>query len=135
MKLTESQYAFLLPLLPVQRGNVKIDNRQLLNALLYVVENGCKWRRLPKEFGNWHTIYMRLRRWAEQGVLERVFEALQRQRLIVIRIECLGLDSTSVKVHPDAMGALKKEGRKPSANPEADGTPKFIWSPRMIERR
>ena len=119
----------------MQRGNVKIDNRQLLNALLYVVENGCKWRRLPKEFGNWHTIYMRLRRWAEQGVLERVFEALQRQRLIAIRIECLGLDSTSVKVHPDAMGALKKEGRRPSANPEADGTPKFIWSPRMIERR
>jgi len=135
MELTDSQYALLSPLLPVQRGNVKIDNRQLLNALLYVVENGCKRRRLPKEFGNWHTIYMRLRRWAEQGVLERLFEALQRQRLIAIRIECLGLDSTSVKVHPDTMGALKKEGRRPSGNPEADGTPKFIWSPRMIERR
>ena len=73
MELTGSQYALLSPLLPVQRGNVKIDNRQLLNALLYVVENGCKWRRLPKEFGNWHTIYMRLRRWAEQGVLENGF--------------------------------------------------------------
>ena len=135
MELTDSQYAVLSPLLPVQRGNVKIDNRRLLNALLYVVENGCKWRRLPKEFGNWHTIYMRLRRWAEQGILERIFEALQRQRLIAIRIECLGLDSTSVKAHPDAMGALKKEGRRRSANQEADGTPKFIWSPRMTERR
>ena len=135
MQLTDSQYALLSPLLPVRRGNVKIDDRQLLNALLYVVENGCKWRRLPKEFGNWHTIYMRLRRWANQGVLEGLFEALQRQRLIAIRIECLGLDSTSVKVHPDAMGALKKEGRRPSANPEAAGTPKFIWSPRMTERR
>ena len=95
----------------MQRGNVKIDNRRLLNALLYIAENGCKWRRLPKEYGNWHTIYTRLRRWAGQGVLERIFEALQRQRLIAIRIECLGLDSTSIKVHPDAMGALKKEGR------------------------
>ena len=123
MELTDLQYALLSPLLPVQRGNVKIDNRLLLDVLLYVVEKGGKWRRLPKEFGNWYTIYMRLRRWAEQGVLERVFEALQRQRLIAIRIECLGLDSTSVKVHPDAMGALKKEGRRPSANPEADGTP------------
>jgi len=61
-----------------------------------------------------------------QGVLERIFEALQRQRLIAIRIEYLGLDSTSIKVHPDAMGALKKEGHRRSANPEADGTPKFI---------
>lgn len=108
MELTDSQYAQLSPLLPVQRGNVKIDNRRLLNALLYIAENGCKWRRLPKEYGNWHTIYMRLRRWADQGVLDRIFVTLQRQRLIEIRIECLGLDSTSVKVHPDAMGALKK---------------------------
>ena len=135
VEITESQFQRIADSLPRQRGNVSMTNLQLLNALLYVVENGCKWRGLPKHFGNWHTIYMRLRRWAEQGVLERVFEALQRQRLIAIRIECLGLDSTSVKVHPDAMGALKKEGRMQSANPEADGTPKFIWSPRMIERR
>ncbi len=133
MELTDSQYALLSPLLPVQRGNVKIGNRRLLNALLYVAENGCKWRRLPKEFGNWHTIYTRLRRWADRGVLERNFETLQRQRLIAIHIECLGLDSTSVKVHPDAMGALKKEGRRRSANPGADGTLKFIWSPLMTE--
>ena len=109
MELSDSQYALLSPLLPVQRGNVKIDNRQLLNALLYIAENGCKWRRLPKEYGNWHTIYTRLRRWAEQGVLEKIFETLQHRRLIAIRIECLGLDSTSIKVHPDAMGALKKK--------------------------
>jgi transposase len=126
MELSDSQYAVLSPLLPVQRGNVKIDHRRLLNALLYIAENGCKWRRLPKEYGNWHTIYTRLRRWADQGVLDRIFEALQRQRLIGIGIECLGLDSTSIKVHPDAMGALKKMGCKPSASPEADGTLKFI---------
>ncbi len=87
---------------------MKIDNRRLLNALLYVAENSCKWRRLPKECGNWHTMYTRPRRWAGQGVLERIFEALQRQRLMAIRIECLGLDSASIKVHPGAMGALKK---------------------------
>ena len=129
MELTDLQYEMLLPLLPVQRGNVKIDNRRLLNALLYVAENSCKWRRLPKEYGNWHTIYTRLRRWAEQGVLERIFTALQQQRLVAIEIECLGLDSTSVKVHPDASGALKKEDRRRLANPGADGTPKSTWWP------
>ena len=134
MELSDDQYAMLSQLLPVQRGNVKIHNRQLLNALLYITENGCKRRRLPKEYGNWHTIYTRLRRWADKGVLERIFTALQEQRLVAIRVECIGLDSTSIKVHPDAAGARKKTAHKPSENPEADGTPKFIRLPRMIER-
>ena len=127
MELSDNQYAILSPLLPVQRGNVKIHNRQLLNALLYIAENSCKWRRLSKEYGNWHTIYTRLRRWTDNGVLARIFTALLEQRLIATPVECIGLDSTSIKVHPDSCGGLKEMGHKPSENPEADGTPKFIW--------
>jgi hypothetical protein len=67
-------------------------------------------------------------------VLERVFEKLQQEQIVRIRIEAFSLDSTSVKVHPDGTGALKKTGRNPSASPAADGTPKFIWLPRMLER-
>jgi hypothetical protein len=55
-------------------------------------------------------------------------------RLIRIRVECVGLDSTSVKVHPDGTGARKKTARKPSASHGAAGTPRFIWLPRMTER-
>ncbi len=51
-----------------------------------------------------------------------------------IKIEAVSLDSTSIKVHPDGTGALKKTARKPSASPEADGTPRFIWLPRMLAR-
>ncbi|MEW8070679.1 MAG: transposase, partial [Candidatus Thiodiazotropha sp.] len=29
---------------------------------------GCKWRALPKKFGNWHTIYTRMNQWAKHGV-------------------------------------------------------------------
>lgn len=104
----QPQYDLIKLYLPVQRGNVKIENLDLINAVLYVAENGCKWRALPREFGNWHTIYMRIKRWAERGVLERLFLALQKEKLIQISVTCLGLDSTSVKVHPDAAGALKK---------------------------
>ncbi len=39
----------------------------LLNALLYVTEHGCKWRGLPKHLGNWHTIYTRMNRWSKGG--------------------------------------------------------------------
>jgi transposase len=87
---------------------VRIANLDVINAVLYVAENGCKWRALPERFGNWHTIYTRLRRWAAAGVLDRLFQALQEHRLIRIRVECVGLDSTSVKVHPDGTGARKK---------------------------
>jgi transposase len=107
----------------------------LLNAVLYVAEHGCKWRGLPKRFGNWHTIYTRMNRWAKKGVLDRVFEELQRAQIVQIRIEAVSLDSTIVKVHPDGTGALKKTDLRPSASRVAVGPPRFIWLPRMLERQ
>ena len=108
MEITEEQYARIKDSLPVQRGNVTLTNLQVLNAILYVAEQGCKWRGLPKRFGRWHTIYMRMNRWAKNGVLDRVFEQLQREQIVRVRIEAFSIDSTSVKVHPDGTGALKK---------------------------
>lgn len=135
MELTESQYQLIQPFLPRQRGNVSLSNRQVLNAILYVAEQGCKWRGLPKHFGNWHTIYTRMNRWAKSGVLDRVFAALQQRQIIQVRVEAVSLDSTAVKVHPDGTGARKKTGRKPSGNPEPDGPPRFIWLPQMLGPR
>ena len=134
MEITEEQYARIKDSLPVQRGNVSLSNLQLLNALLYVAEHGCKWRGLPKRFGNWHTIYTRMNRWSKSGAMDRVFEKLQLEQIVRIRIEAFSLDSTSVKVHPDGTGALKKMDRRPSASRVGDGTPRFIWLPRMLER-
>ena len=134
MKLTESQYERIADSLPRQRGNVSMTNLQLLNALLYMVEHGCKWRGLPKHFGNWHSIYVRMNRWAKNVVLDRVFEKLQLEQIVRIKIEAFSLDSTIVKVHPDGTGALKKTDPRPSVNRAADGPPRFIWLPRMLER-
>lgn len=134
MEITAAQFARIEPFLPVQRGNVSLSNLQVINAILYVAEHGCKWRGLPKRFGNWHTVYTRMNRWAKAGVLDRLFEELQHQQLIRVRIEAVSLDSTIIKVHPDGTGALKKTDHKPSASREADGPPKFIWLPRMLER-
>lgn len=58
------------------------------------------------------------------------FEAFQGQRLIAIRIECLGLDSTKHQGASRHHGC-SQEGRRRSANPGAE----FIWSPRIIKRR
>lgn len=80
MELTEAQYRHIAPCLPTQRGNVSLTNLQVLNAILYVAEQGCKWRGLPKQFGNWYTIYTRMNRWAKSGVLDRVFASCNRHR-------------------------------------------------------
>lgn len=134
MEITLEQFARIEHCLPLQRGNVSMSNLQVINAMLYVAEHGCKWRGLPKRFGNWHTIYTRMRRWAKSGVLDKMFEELQREQVVRIKIEAVSLDSTSVKVHPDGTGALKKRDRSPLESPAADGTPRFIWLPRMLER-
>ena len=134
MELTQAQYERIAPYLPLRRGNVRVSNRQVLNAILYVAEQGCKWRGLPARFGNWHTIYTRMNRWSKNGVLDGVFEQLQREQIVRIRLEAVSMDSTSVKVHPDGTGALKKTVPNPSASLVAVGPPRFIWFPRMLER-
>ena len=96
-------------------------------ALLYMAENGCKWRCLPAHFGKWPTIHQRMSRWSKSGVLERVFERLKAQRNIPP--EALSIDSTSIKVHPDGTGALKKTAGKPLEDLAEAGLPRFIGLP------
>ena len=108
MEITQAQYEQIESYFPKQRGNVSLSNRQVLNAILYVLEHGCKWRGLPARFGNWHTVYTRMNRWSKNGVLDRVFAGLQEKEILKAGLEVVSLDSTIVKVHPDGMGALKK---------------------------
>ena len=49
MEITEAQYDRIAPCPLVQRGNVSMSNLQVLNAILYVAEHGCKWQGLPPE--------------------------------------------------------------------------------------
>jgi len=108
MEIDIGQYEKLKHLLPVQRGNVTVENMTFINAVLYMCENGCKWRRLAKEYGNWHVIYKRFNRWVKAGIIDKLFRELHVQgiaeKALLIRL----LDSMTVPVHPDACGALKK---------------------------
>ncbi|WP_138708205.1 transposase, partial [Desulfocurvibacter africanus] len=84
MQITREQYQRIADSFPRQRGNVSLDNLQVINAILYVLEQGCKWRGLPKHFGNWHSIYTRMNRWSKSGVLDRIFTRLQEEQMISI---------------------------------------------------
>ncbi|MDQ2735889.1 MAG: IS5 family transposase [Pseudomonadota bacterium] len=125
MEITQAQFEQIEHCLPTQRGNVSLSNLTVVNAVLYVAEHGCKWRGLPKRFGNWHTIYTRMNRWSKAGVLDRVFEELQRAQVVRIKIEAVSLDSTSIKVHPDGTGAPKKNG------PQAIGKSRGGWNTKI----
>ena len=108
-----------------------MDNLSVLNAILYVAENGCKWRSLPADFGHWHTIYTYMSRWTKSGVLEK----LQQQQILSVKIGVLCLDSASVNVHPDGAGALKNSGHNLSVSYAEVVIPKFIWLPQATELR
>jgi hypothetical protein len=47
-------------------------------------------------------------RWAKAGVLDKLFEKMQEEQIVRIKIEAVSMDRTIVKVHPDGTGALKK---------------------------
>jgi transposase len=129
MEITPSQFAQVEHCLPTQRGNVCLANLDVLNAILYVAEHGCKWRALPQRYGNWHTVYTRMNRWSRNGVLDRVFEQLQRSNIVRVRIEAVGLEPVPEDAPADAPEPDEPPFRSTAARP-----PRFIWLPRIPER-
>jgi len=79
--LTDDVWLRLAPHLPGKQGDAGMtgkDNRLFLEAVLWRVPAGLPWRDLPPDFGNWNSVFRRFRRWAENGVFERIFnEALE----------------------------------------------------------
>jgi RNA-binding protein YhbY len=55
---------------------------------------------------------MKMNRWSKSGVLEKIFKALKEEDVIKVKIESICIDTTSVKVHPDGNGVLKKTENK-----------------------
>ena len=123
MELSQEQYERIADAFPKQRGNVVVSNPDALNGILYILEHGRKRRALPERFGKWYTIYKRMSRWSRTGVLQQVFQRLWAEQLI--DLQTLGLDSTSVKVHPDGHGAPNKAG------PQAIGKSRGGWNTKI----
>lgn len=133
MEITQEQYERIEGYLPRQRGNVSMGNLDLINAILYVTENGCKWRALPRSYGRWHTTCVRMSRWSKNGVSRRVFEAPQAEGAVQVRVEAVCLDSTSAEAYPNGTGAPKKGG-SPSDARGAGSPRRPIWLPQPADR-
>ena len=82
--LSDAEWSLVQPFFEPPRpkgGRPRVHSaRHLLNAILYVMRNGCTWQALPDSFPPWSTVACARRRWTLDGTLERANGALARAR-------------------------------------------------------
>lgn len=75
--IAEKMWDVIAPILVVKkggRGRPEFDVRKAFFGILYVLENGIKWRCLPAEFGKVTTVHGKFIRWIRNGTLKRLFQ-------------------------------------------------------------
>lgn len=80
--LSEAQWQVLRPLIEPSKARGtrrRYEQREIVNALLYQVTNGCSWRALPHDFPPYTLVWYHFRRWRDNGVLEEIHTALRAQ--------------------------------------------------------
>lgn len=80
-RLTDAEWAILESLVPANRPGgrpPKYSRRDLLEAMVYAVRQGCTWRALPSEFPHWNTVFWYFQEWQRDGTWDRISDALRR---------------------------------------------------------
>lgn len=109
-ELTDEQWLVVEPLLPVSgaAGRPRVDDRRVINGMLYKCKTGIAWRDLPERYGPWKTVYNRFWRWARNGTLTML---VGKVRVIAEAVDELdrevSVDSSIVRAHQHAAGARR----------------------------
>ena len=77
--LTDAEWAHVVPVIPPARrgGNRRhVDEREVVNGLMYILSTGCQWRAIPKDLPPRSTLYDYFDLWSYDGTLDRLHEAL-----------------------------------------------------------
>jgi transposase len=102
----------ILPLILVETTPLggrppKISHYRCFCAMLKMLSCSMPWRDCPREYGPWHTIYTRFKRWSGNGLFWKILTTLKQKKCLEFRI--VFMDSTTVKVHRHGSGAPKKK--------------------------
>ena len=104
-ELTEREWSIIAPLLPCKpRGVPRVDDRMVLNGILWRFRTGSSWSEIPERYGVATTCYNRFVRWRRAGVWDRLLEAVSQ----AYDGDIVMIDSTCVRVHQH--GATGKKG-------------------------
>lgn len=104
-ELTDFEWYVIEPLLPNKvRGVPRVDDRRVLNGILWRFRTGSPWADIPERYGPYTTCYNRFVRWRRAGVWDRLLEAVSQ----VFDGELVMIDSSSIRVHQH--GATLKRG-------------------------
>ncbi len=77
--LTDNEWSFVGPLIPpAKRGGNKrrVNLREIVNGIMYVLSTGCQWRAIPKDLPPRSTVFAYLDLWIYDGTLDRMHHAL-----------------------------------------------------------
>jgi putative transposase len=80
--LSDDEWDKIKPLLPEANklgSPSTVDLREILNAIFYRVDNGCKWRAMPHDFPPHQTVYDYFRRWVRTGLWPQINQSLVSQ--------------------------------------------------------
>jgi len=80
--LTDSQWKLLEPLLPEEKEGGRprsVPQREIVNAILYVIRTGCQWRALPHDFPIWSTVFHYFSTYKRSGLWKSINDELREQ--------------------------------------------------------
>lgn len=104
-ELTDDEWLVIEPLLPNKPCGVpRVDDRRVINGILWRFRTGSPWADIPERYGPHTTCYNRFVRWRKAGVWDRLLEAVRQ----AFDDELVMIDSSSIWVHQH--GATLKRG-------------------------
>ena len=78
--LSDAFWRHIQPLLPkyarsLLGGRPRVNLRQVMNGIYYVLRTGCQWKAMPEQFGSGSTIHRYFQEWTSLGIFHRLWKS------------------------------------------------------------